>query len=103
MGLEIQLQDEWGRQIESIADPKNLLAGLLPSGQKRDAYPMLGGIDPYGDTVFNSLQIPCFLSEWANAVSDIRTEEDRALVSEIERLARRCADEVHTYLKFIGD
>jgi hypothetical protein len=54
-------------------------------------------------TVFNSLQIPRFLAEWADAVSDIRTEEDRALVSEIERLARWCADEVHTYLKFIGD
>jgi hypothetical protein len=43
MGLEIQLQDEWGGRIEGIPDPKNLLAALLPSGQKRDAYPMLAG------------------------------------------------------------
>jgi hypothetical protein len=103
VGLEIQLQDEWGGRIEGIADPKNLLADLLPSDEKSDAYPTLAGIDPYGDTVFNPLQIPRFLSEWADVVSNARTEEDRAFVSEIGRLARRCADEVHTYLKFIGD
>ncbi|HXA51669.1 MAG TPA: hypothetical protein VNV86_15240 [Candidatus Acidoferrum sp.] len=78
MGLEIQLQDEWGGRIESIADP-------------------------YGDTVFNPLQIPRFLSEWADVVLNARTDEDKTLVSQIETLARRCADEVHLYLKFIGD
>ncbi len=103
MGLEIQLQDEWGGRIEGISDPKNLLANLLPPDEKSDAYPMLTGIDPYGDTVFNPLQISRFLSEWADVASNARTEEERKLLSEIERLARRCSDEVHTYLKFIGD
>ncbi len=103
VGLEIQLQDECGGRIQSVADPKNLLTDLLPPNEKRDAYPMLAGIDPYGDTVFNPLQIPRFLSEWVDVVSKARTEEDRELLSKIERLARRCADEVHTYLKFIGD
>lgn len=103
VGLEIQLQDEWGGRIEGIADPKNLLADLLPPYGRSDAYPMLAGIDPYGDTVFNRLQSPRFLSEWVDVVSNARTQEDRELVSEIERLARRCSDEVHTYLKFIGD
>ena len=103
VGLEIQLQDEWGGRIESIADPRNLLGDLLPSDEKSDTYPMLVGIDPYGDTLFNPLQIPRFLAEWADVVSNARTQEGRELVSEIERLARRCANEVHTYLKFIGD
>ncbi len=103
VGFEIVLQDELGSQIESIADPKNLLAGLLPSLEKGDAYPMLAGIDPYGDTIFNPRQARRFLREWADLVSNARTREERALVSEIERLARRCADEVHKYLRFIGD
>ena len=103
MGLEIQLQDERGDRIEGVADPKNLLSNLLPPYEKSDDYPMRAGIDPYGDTVFNPLQIPPFLFEWADVVSNARTEEERELVSEIERLARRCSDAVHTYLKFIGD
>jgi hypothetical protein len=103
VGFEIQLQDEWGGRIESIADPKSLLADLLPPDEKSDAYPMLAGIDPYGDTIFNPIQIRRFLSEWVGVVSTARTQEGRELVQEIERLARRCSDEVHTYLKFIGD
>jgi hypothetical protein len=103
MGLDIQLQDEFGGQIDSILDPKNLLPGLLPPDEKIEAYPMLSGIDLYGDTVFNRLQMPRFLSEWAEVASNARTEEERKLVLDIQELARRCSDDVHKYLKFIGD
>ncbi len=103
MGLEIQLQDEFGGRIESITDPKNLLPEMLPSDELCSAYPMLAGIDLYGDTVFNRLQIPRFLSELADIASKAQTEEDRKLVFQIEKLARRCAANVHMYLKFIGD
>jgi hypothetical protein len=61
VSLEIQLQDESGGRIESIIDPKNLLPDLLPPEGKSEAYPMLAGIDLYGDTIFNRLQIPPFL------------------------------------------
>jgi hypothetical protein len=103
VGLEIQLQDEFGGRIEGIIDPQNLLPGLLPSDEESDAYPMLSGVDLYGDTIFNRIQIPRFLSELARVASNAQRDEDRKLVSEIEMLARRCADNLHTYLKFIGD
>jgi hypothetical protein len=101
--LEIQLQHEFGGRIEGIINPQNLLPSLLPSDEESGAYPMLSGIDLYGDTIFNRLQIPRFLSELADLTSNARTDEDRKLVSEIEMLARRCAYSLHTYLKFIGD
>lgn len=82
MGLEVQLQDEVGGRIDSVADPKNRLGDLLPLAEKGNSYPMLAGIDPYGDTVFNPLQIPRFLSEWADVVSKAQTEEDQKLVAE---------------------
>ncbi len=103
VGLEIQLQDELGGRIESIIDPKNLLPDLLPADGESKAYPLLAGIDLYGDTVFNRIQMPPFLSEWAEVALRAQTEEDKELVSEIERLARQCAASVHVYLKFIGD
>ncbi len=103
MGFEIELQDELGHRIDGVADSKNTLTRLLPSSEKSATYPMLAGIDPYGDTVFNRLQISRFLSEWGDVVKSARMQEDSELVREIEKLARRCSDEVHIYLKFIGD
>lgn len=102
MGLEIRLQDEWGQPLESVADPKNYLGKLLPRNDD-DNYPMLAGIDSYGDTLFNRMQMRWFLSEWTTVSSNVHTLEERSLVSQIEAMARRVRDEVHLYLKFIGD
>jgi hypothetical protein len=102
MGLGIELQDEWGGIISSTADPKNLLANLLPP-LGDESHPMLGFIDPYGNTTFNNLQINLFLLEWTEVSSRAQSPEERELVSEIEAMAHRVRDEVHHYLKFIGD
>jgi hypothetical protein len=73
MGLEIQRQDEFGVRFGGVIDPQNLLPGLLPSDEESTAYPMLSGIDLYGDTIFNRLQIPRFLSELADVASTAQT------------------------------
>jgi hypothetical protein len=102
MGLEIVLQTELGARVDSVADPKNYLGKLLPDidGEK---YPLLGGIDPYGDTVFNGLQMRRFLLEWADVSAKASMPEERNLVAKIDELARRCRDEVHLYIRFVGD
>jgi len=102
MGLNIELQDELGDRIAGVDDSKNLLANLLPE-VSGDDYPLLGSIDPYGDTVFNNLQMRRFPTEWAVVSEKANTADEQLLVSTIEALARRCCDEVHVYLKFIGD
>jgi hypothetical protein len=79
-GLKLSLQF---RYIDQHAS-RNPASGSFVAGDR-----------PYGDTVFNPLQIPHFLSERVDVVSNTRTEEDRELVSQIERSARRCSDEVH--------
>ena len=102
MGLGIELQDEWGGKIDGVYDPKNLLSTLLPNLDET-SHPMLSCIDPYGDTTFNRLQMRWFLPEWAEISRKVQTPEQQALVSSIEALAKRCAEDIHTYLKFIGD
>jgi hypothetical protein len=102
MGLEIVLQTESGAKIDSVADPKNYLGKLL-SQIDDENHPLLGGIDPYGDTVFNGIQIRRFLLEWEAVSSNAVTTEERELVSKIEELALRCRDEVHLYIRFVGD
>jgi hypothetical protein len=64
---------------------------------------MLSSIDPYGNTVFNRLQIERFLEEWATVSVKARSSEERSLLAAIEKMAFRCQREVHLYLKFIGD
>ena len=102
MGLDIELQDEQGEPLESLADPRNLLGRLLPPNDD-DSHPMLASIDPYGDTVSNRIQMQRFLHEWAGGCAKAQTSEERSLVASIEKMAFRCHDEVHLCLKFIGD
>jgi hypothetical protein len=102
MGFSIELQDEWGGWIARVEDPKGLIDNLLPSiDLDDDSYPILSSIDPYADTTFNGLQMRRFLLEWSNGKAT--TDEQLALVSAVEILARRCSLETHTYLEFIGD
>ncbi len=65
--------------------------------------PFLGQIDWYGDTVFNRMQMPLFLSAWGAVARRTKTDEEAKLVDEIRALAERCEAGVHLYLKFIGD
>jgi hypothetical protein len=102
MGLDIELQDERGETLEAVADPQNLLGRLLPPNDDA-SQPTLASIDPYGDTVFNRIQIKLFLREWAVVSAKAQTAEELRLVAAIEKMAIRCHDEVHLYLKFIGD
>jgi hypothetical protein len=102
MGLGIELQDELGGQLDMVADPKNFLGRLLPQNDD-PLHPMLASIDSYGDTVFNRMQMPRFLSEWSEISEKAQSPDERELVAKIESLARRVQDDVHLYLKFVGD
>ena len=64
MGLGIELRDEWGGQLDTVADPKNFMGRLLPQNDD-PLHTILAAIDFYGDTVFNRMQMPRFLLEWS--------------------------------------
>jgi hypothetical protein len=101
MGLEITLQDERGQNLETVSDPKNLLHHLLEPFQGKEL--VLTEIDWYGDTTFNHLQIPRFLSGWHSVTQSAKTPEEVTLLDHVARLALRCKNGEHLYLKFIGD
>ena len=102
MGFNVELQDEFGGCIARVDDPLCLLDKLMPE-LGDESYPFLGSIDPYGDTTFNGLQMRRFLKEWDTVRQEAKTADEETLIAAVEELARRCRDEVHTYLKFIGD
>ncbi len=103
MGLTVELHDEQGDpQGRSVEDPTNVLHRLL---REKDlaAYPMLAGIDWYGDTIFNGQQMERFLPEWQSLVDAAKSAEERRIVGGVLDLARQCQDGVHLFLKFVGD
>jgi hypothetical protein len=67
-----------------------------------DAYPMLSGVDPYGNTVFNQLQLPKVIEEIERMIEALGGPKPISPLGKLLDLARR-AERVHTYLVFVGD
>jgi hypothetical protein len=137
MGVDLYLEDEQGTKLDEVLDPNGFISlMLLLPGYETTV--LLRFIDPYGDTVFNQLQIPVLIREF-EAVRDLLTDDIidkraqqnlddarkanwaptviqyielsyrglsasdiRAHLERVLDLAHR-AQEVHAYLKFVGD
>ncbi|MEH1017874.1 hypothetical protein V6U90_33040 [Micromonospora sp. CPCC 206060] len=66
-----------------------------------DDFPLLGGLLPYGDTVFNSRQAGRLRRELAGL--SIQGLIDYETAAEIESLCRQVESGSHLYLWFLGD
>jgi hypothetical protein len=101
MSFLVRLEGEFG-EVNDEVDEAALLGDVLPVHDDR-SYQCLRFIDPYGDTVFNRLQMEQFLTEWERLESQLRGQERQEIAAAIRKLALRCRDGVHLYLKFYGD
>ena len=103
MGLiKIALVDEHGNDEAVVTGDTHLLDPILPHFQS-DRFQCLRFIDPFGDTVFNRLQMQHLTHEWdalQRVSTDVATQD---LLAEVADLIRKGTAEPHTYLKFIGD
>lgn len=102
MGIDAQVESEDGTVEAYLADPRGLVAKLLAC----DVGPSsacLRFIDPYGETVFNQLQLPVLIAELQQATALVSDAGARAHGEALVELARRAASEVHTYLRLTGD
>lgn len=102
MGIELRIESEDGREITVLLDPQGLVQRLLPSLQDA-AYPCLRFVDPYGDTIFNHLQVPHLLEDLRRAVGETRDHAARLHGEAAIRLVQEAEGRVHTYVKFYGD
>jgi hypothetical protein len=105
--IEVRLEDESGNVV-TVEDPSggtcNGAGGfdrLLPRDDV--SYRCLGVVDPYGETVFNRLQMPFLLDDLARLDAASAKEGERRGLLRLEALARRCREGTHLYLHFIGD
>jgi hypothetical protein len=102
MGVTILLTTERGDVLDRADDPANHLHRLLPVSDDTE-YVLVNCIDWYGDTVFNRLQMPRFLTEWAKLRREALVDGGADLHAKVAAMAERCGKEVHLYLKFQGD
>ena len=59
-------------------------------------------IDPWGNTIFNQQQLPVLIKELEALASRTRDGQTKVIAALVAFLRPAC-DQVHTYIKFIGD
>ncbi len=101
MGIDVVLETEDGSPIARVDDPESRLERLLPPYDAA-GFKCLIFIDPYGDTVFNHLQALTLIDEINRLDVPSEDKKSKRLLADIAKLARRLANETHTYLKFYG-
>jgi hypothetical protein len=107
--ISIQVRSERQELIATLDDvseslvkvPEPLIAGDLPQDCGR--FPMLGYVDPVGDTVFNRRQADAVVEElqrWAG--ENPGDHSGVALARAVELLVAAHMRKPHTYLWFLG-
>jgi hypothetical protein len=96
-----RLQTERGEVLEQVLDRHGHIAASAPP-LTDEGSPCWRFIDPYGDTVFNRLQMEAFLVE-LDLIIRQATPDRVPILEKVRALALRCRDDVHLYLQFEGD
>jgi hypothetical protein len=68
-----------------------------------EQYERLSEIDPYGITLFNTLQLKVVIHEWQHLLDETQNERECAWLVEVLGLLRRAEAATHTYVRFNGD
>lgn len=102
MGIDVTLEDEKGRVLESLADEGGFVAELLEHSPAENSH-CLAYIDEFGDTTFNRLQVARLLQELREIPLEALNVGTRQFLSQLRAIAETCVNEVHKYLKFSGD
>ena len=100
--IGVALNDENGTEIHPEVGDTHLLDAPLGNLYGEELH-CLRYIDPYGDTVFNRLQLERLDVEWAAVDAALTDPETRNVSHEVRRLIASGRSSPHQYLKFSGD
>jgi hypothetical protein len=97
MSLLVKLEDDLGERSEWV-----MLHGLVPAAERAE-YLLLSGIDPFGKTVFNHLQMEPFLEEWERIKDRVRDDTQLEAWQKVKQMAETCRQDRDLYLRFVGN
>jgi len=103
MGIDVQVERETGEVIAAVYDVENTLSSAVLNGRFTDLGGCLKYLDPYGDAIFNQLQLPVVLEEIRDTCHATEDQPLRERLLEIETLIRDAHGQTHTYVRFVGD
>jgi len=97
MAWTVILEDENGKQLDKLSVE---FADMFFDNLNRNDFRILKYLDPYGDTIFNTLQAEDLLTDLIflkdNGLNKVVIEELVAIVNKLTHLP-------HTYIVFYGD
>jgi len=99
--IKVVLQDIRGCATDQVLDPNCLLQRIWPIAD--GSFPLLQYIDPYGNTIFNQVQMGQVLKELEILSSKTNEGDETLLVSKVRTIAQRCRDNPRAHLRFVGD
>jgi hypothetical protein len=97
--IRVFVQDEKGNVVSQAIDIST--ATIARPGDPR--FTCLRFVDPYGDTVFNSLQLAPLLGDLRLLRESPDDSQHELLFRQIEAMIELCRTEPHLYLKLVGD
>ena len=101
VGHAVLWQDENGVELGSFVKPG--FDTRLTQPNWTDGTACLRFVDPYGDTVFNQLQIPVLIGELEAVAARAGAGDLVSTVAGLIAFLRQCDEQAHTYVKVIGD
>jgi hypothetical protein len=97
MSVVVKLEDELGEQGEWV-----ILHDVLPTHREAQ-FPLLRGIDPFGNTIFNHLQMEPFLEEWERIEDRAHDESQKQAWRKVKEMAEKCRADRDLFLRFVGN
>jgi hypothetical protein len=97
MSVVVKLEDELGEEAQWV-----ILHNVIPAREETN-FPLLRGIDRYGRTVFNHLQMETFLVEWERVRDRAHDDSQKDAWLKIKEMAEKCQGDRDLYLKFVGN
>ena len=97
MSLVIKLEDDLGERSEWV-----ILNGVVPPSSD-PSFALLSGVDPFGKTVFNHLQMETFLKEWERVRERVRDDSQLEAWQRVKQMAETCRQDRDLYLRFVGN
>ena len=101
MGINVRVESERAEVQAEVLDPQNLTAKLVAASKPTSC--CLRFINPYGDTIFNILQLPVLVQELERVLASVSDPQLQAHARAVLDLANQAKGEAHTYLRFVGD
>lgn len=100
MAIAVEWQDEHGRTLAVYEGPplEWNVVNVFPESSS-----CLSAIDPFGDTVFNQIQIPNLARELDALLVPSGTRTPPPAIDALRQFVHSTIGKTHTYLKFIGD